>query len=271
MSQPSTNAVAPSPAAALLVDRDPAGVVTLTFNRPQVLNALDWEAMELFERTVETLHEETASGEGPRLLILTGAGDRAFCSGGDQAVLHSRLAAADGERLARLMGQALRRLEQLPIPTVAAVNGFALGGGSEIALACDLRVVDAAVRFGLVHGKLGLIPGWGAGQRLIRLVGAARAMDLMLSARQLGAAELEALGLATRRAAEGQALPAARDLATEILELDPAVSRAIKAVISAHRELPYAAALDTEAALFPALWVGEAHVRAVAAFLGRRG
>lgn len=271
MNQPSTDAVAPSPAAALLVDRDPAGVVTLTFNRPQVLNALDWEAMELFERTVETLHEETASGDGPRLLILTGAGERAFCSGGDQAVLHSRLAAADGERLAQLMGQALRRLEQLPIPTVAAVNGFALGGGSEIALACDLRVVDVAVRFGLVHGKLGLIPGWGAGQRLIRLVGAARAMELMLSARQLGAAELEALGLATHLADEGQALPAARHLAAEILELDPAVSRAIKAVISAHRELPYAAALDAEAALFPALWVGEAHVRAVAAFLGRRG
>ena len=96
-------------------------------------------------------------------------------------------------------------------------------------------------------------------------------MDLMLSGRQLGAAELEQLGLATRRAAEGGALAAARTLASEILALDPAVARAIKAMISAHRELPYAAALDAEAALFPALWVGEAHVRAVAAFLGRRG
>ena len=256
---------------ALLVHRDPAGIVTLTFNRPHVLNALDWEAMERFAAAIEDLHEETAGGGGARLLILCGAGERAFCSGGDQAVLHSRLAASDGERLARLMGQALRRLEQLPFPTVAAVNGFALGGSSEIALACDLRVVDAAVRFGLVHGKLGLIPGWGGGQRLIRLVGPARAMDLMLSARQLGDVELQQLGLATHRAAEGEALPAARALATEILALDPAVARAIKTLITAHNELPYAAALDAEAALFPALWAGEAHVRAVRAFLERRG
>lgn len=265
MSDPSTEP------AALLVDRDPAGVVTLTFNRPRVLNALDWEAMETFGREVEALHEETAEGGGPRLLILTGAGQRAFCSGGDQAVLHTQLAAADGERLARLMGQALRRLEQLPIPTLAAVNGFALGGGSEIALACDLRVVDEAVRFGLVHGKLGLIPGWGAGQRLLRLLGPARTMELMLSGRQLDAAELAQLGLATRRAPEGGALAAARELAAEILGLDAGVVRAVKALIAAGRELPYAAALDAEAALFPALWAGEAHVRAVAAFLGRRG
>lgn len=258
-------------APSLLIEREEGGVVLLRFNRPQVLNALDWQAMESFAAAIEDLHRSCAGDAGPRLLILGGAGGRSFSAGGDQAILHSALEEADGERLASLMGGALRRLEALPIPSIAAVDGFALGGGSEIALACDLRVVDEAVRFGLVHGRLGLIPGWGAGQRLLRLLGPARAMELLLSGRQLGAGELGDLGLAGRRAPEGQALAAARAWAHEILRLDDGVIRAIKGLIAAGRELPYDQALAAEAAAFPTLWAAPAHREAVAAFLGRRG
>ncbi len=255
----------------LLIDRGSEGIVTLCFHRPEVLNALDWEAMEAFAAAVEALHQDCAGAAGPRLVILAGAGGRAFSAGGDQAVLHRDLEEADGERLATLMGGALRRLEALPIPSIAAVDGFALGGGSEIALACDLRVVDEAARFGLVHGRLGLIPGWGAGQRLLRLLGPARAMDLLLSGRQLGAQELLDLGLAGRRAPAGQALSAARAWAQEILRLDDGVIRAVKGLLAAGRELPYDQALALEASCFPVLWAAPAHRQAVAAFLGRRG
>jgi enoyl-CoA hydratase len=250
----------------LLVDRDGRGLVVITFNRPRVLNALDWAGMEAFAAAIEAL----AGPPEPRLLLLRGAGTSAFCSGGDQVVLHSALSRADGERLARVMGDALAAMERLPCPSIAAVNGFALGGGSEIALACDARVVDANVRFGLVHSRLGLVPGWGGGQRLVRLVGPARAMTMMAGGQPFGAAELDRLGLCATIAPAGEAVTIALTLADQWLSLDPAVLAALKALLSAGRDLPYDEALAAERALFPDLWQGEAHVRAVEGFRGRR-
>jgi enoyl-CoA hydratase/carnithine racemase len=198
---------------------------------------------------------------------LTGAGERAFCSGGDQHALHTSLAPEHGARLAATMGDALARLEALPIPTIAAVNGYALGGGSEIALACDLRVVSEDVKFGLVHLKLGLVPGWGAGQRLLRLVGHARAARMLLEARPFGASELLDLGLVSHVTPPRAALPAARALAEDIAASDPATVRAVKVLLAAGRDLPYAEALAVERALFPDLWAAPAHVAAVERFM----
>ncbi len=259
-----------SAAPSLLVDHDPCGIATLTFNRPAVHNALDWATMDAFAAAVELLHAEAAETTSPlRAVILTGAGTAAFCSGGDQHALHTFLAASDGARLAATMGDALLRLEQLPVPVIAAVNGYALGGGSEIALACDLRVVSEDVRFGLVHLRLGLIPGWGGGQRLQRLVGPGRAMHMLLTARPFGAGELLDLGLACQVAPPGAALPAAQALATEFAAADPTTVRAVKRLLQAGWTLPYPDALAAERALFPGLWAAEAHVRAVAGFVER--
>lgn len=260
-----------STAPTLLVDRDAQGVATLTFNRPSLHNALDWATMDAFAAAVEALHAEGAApGSTLRAVIVTGAGTDAFCSGGDQRALHRHLDEADGARLAATMGDSLLGLEQLPVPVIAAVNGFALGGGSEIALACDLRVVAEDVRFGLVHLRLGLIPGWGGGQRLQRLVGYGRAMQLLITAEPQDASTLLDLGVANVVTPPGAALPAARALAAVVAAADPATVRAIKQALQAGWRLPYSEALSAERSLFPGLWAAAAHVRAVARFMEPR-
>lgn len=257
------------------LDCDAAGIATVTFDRPDVLNALDFPAVERFAAIVAELHQRcagdlAAQASPVRVVILTGAGRAAFSSGGDQHALAGHRSEADGLRLARTMGDALLALEQLPVPVIAAVNGYALGGGSEIALACDLRVVAEDVRFGLVQAALGLTPGWGAGQRLLRLVGYGRALDMLLAARPHSAAELQALGVVQHVAPPGEALVAARALAGRIAALDPATARAIKGLLRDGGALPYEQALDAERARFPALWAGAAHWDAVERFLTRK-
>ena len=256
--------------ASLEIERFDSGICQITFNRPAKLNALDWPSMRAFKSAIEDLMRDCESEDldrAPRMVVLTGAGERAFCSGGDQEKLHTFLSRKDGEALAGTMGDALRLLEELPIPSLAAVNGFALGGGSEIALACDLRVVDENVKFGLVHARLGLIPGWGAGQRLLRLVGPGRAAEMMFSAGAYGADELKAMGLTSQISPPGKALEVAMQMAQKIAALDPATVRSIKALLKAGREQAYSQALDFERSMFPELWCADAHVKAVERFL----
>lgn len=249
----------------LHIERSSADVVTITFNRPDALNALDLAMMTAFLTAIQALQTDAAL----RAVILTGAGERAFSSGGDLRELSTYPAAEDARRFITTMGDALLALERLPVPVIAAMNGYALGGGSEIALACDLRVVDETVKFGLVQVRMALTPGWGAGQRLLRTVGYARALDIMLHGHALTAHDLLALGLATRVAPAGQALAAAQTLAATIAALPPDVVRAMKALLQAGVNHPYEQALQMERDLFPALWAAEPHLQAVEAFLKR--
>lgn len=240
----------------------PIGIIT--FNRPERLNALDIEAMTAFAHQIATLADEPLAA-----LIITGAGDKAFCSGGDLADLAAHRAAEDAEAMITLMGDALIALENLPYPVIAAINGYALGGGSEISLACDLRVLDASARLGFVQAKRGLTPGWGAGQRLLRLAGYSCAFDLLLNATILGAENALALGLANRLAPIGEALLVALEVAKQIAALDPAVIRSLKTLLRAGLTQSYEQALQTERALFPALWTGATHQRSLDEFLNR--
>ncbi len=242
------------------------GVAIITFNRPQALNALDLEMMPIFAGMLQAL----AGDEQLRAVIITGAGEKAFSSGGDLTQLKDKVSEADGDYLSQVMSDALLALEQLPVPVIAAINGYALGGGSEIALACDMRVVDENVRFGLVQIKMALTPGWGAGQRLSRLVGYARALEILLRGQVLTAAELSALGLANQIAPTGQALAAALTLADEIANHDSAVVRSIKHLLQAAWHQPYAQALQTEHALFAPLWAAQPHWHAVQQFFNRQ-
>ncbi|MBA3869822.1 MAG: enoyl-CoA hydratase/isomerase family protein [Anaerolineae bacterium] len=168
-----------------------------------------------------------------------------------------------------LMGDTLLAIEHLPIPSIAAINGYALGGGSELALACDLRIADDQTRMGFVQAKMSLIPGWGGGQRLLRLVGYTQAMDLLLTARVLQAPELLAMGLVNRVVATGSALEHALDYLQPITQLARPVLHSIKTLLQAGLNQPYATALQTERDLFPPLWAAETHVQAVDAFLKR--
>ena len=241
-------------------------ICVLTFNRPEAYNALTLEMMHAFRLTINNL----ASDKQLRVLVLTGVGEKSFCSGGDLIQLSKRPSEQDAWEMIQLMGDALLAMEHLPVPVIAAINGYALGGGSEIALACDMRIVDANVRMGMVQINMGLTPGWGAGQRLLRLVGYPQAMQLLLSGDRMQADDLQRLGLANQVVDAGQALPAALELAQDIASKPPDVVRGIKALLQAGRTQPYAYALQTERDLFPPLWAAPAHLEAVSAFLQRQ-
>jgi enoyl-CoA hydratase len=164
----------------------------LTIRRPGALNALSFELIgQIGERIKE------AGRSGARALIVTGEGEKAFCAGADIRELQQRSLAA--QREGAELGQAVfALLDRLPIPSVALVNGFAFGGGCELALACTLRLALPNAKFGLPEVKLGLIPGYGGTQRLPRLVGAGRALEMVMTGRTVGAEEALAMGLVNR-------------------------------------------------------------------------
>jgi enoyl-CoA hydratase len=200
-------------------------VATVTINRPDKLNALNAGVM----REIGAMFDELSSRADVGAVVITGAG-RAFVAGADI----SAIATAESDALEHFAqaGQAVfRRIEQSPKPVVAAVNGFALGGGCELALACHVRVASTAAKFGLPEVRLGLIPGYGGTQRLPRLVGRGRALQLILTGEPVDAAEAVRIGLANSVAEPSALLEAARSLARTMLRNAPiALARAIAAV-----------------------------------------
>jgi len=200
-------------------------VATVTINRPDKLNALNDGVM----RDLGAMIDELGARDDVGALVITGAG-RAFVAGADIAAL----AVAQGgelEKFARTGQNLMRRLEQLPKPVIAAVNGFALGGGCELALACHVRVASEQAKFGLPEVKLGLIPGYGGTQRLARLVGRGRALQLLLTGDPIDAAEAYRIGLANAVVAPAALLEAARTMALAMLKNGPiALARALGAV-----------------------------------------
>lgn len=251
----------------LLYKRSPDGIGTITFNRPDALNALDLKTMDRFRTVVAELSEDPDL----RVVILTGAGDRAFCSGGDLHELANYPSEADAARMIGIMGDALLTLERLPVPVIAAINGYALGGGSEIAVACDIRIADDNVRMGFVQIRMAVTPGWGAGQRLMRLVGYQRAMYILLRGNPMRAHEVLAHGLVNEIVDRGTALNHALGFARRIANEPPDVVRGIKALLQAGINHPYEEALRIEREIFPPLWAADAHVRAVEDFMVRQG
>jgi len=240
------------------------GIAILQVERPEVRNALDWAAMRAFGEQVEAAH----ALPGLRALILCGSA-KAFVAGGDLKELANYPSRADGARLSARMSAALERLEALPCPTIAAMNGPARGGGAEISLACDLRVMAADADLGFVQASLGLTPGWGAGQRLLRLVGYSRALEWLATGRILSAEEALAHGLANRLAPGGRALEVALELAGQIAAQPIETVRAIKRLLRAGLTLPPETAQAHEGAEFPDLWAAEEHLQAVRRFLQR--
>ncbi|GAB4581244.1 MAG: short-chain-enoyl-CoA hydratase [Anaerolineales bacterium] len=241
---------------------DEKGLGTLIINRPHVRNALNWATMEAFADLVETLANEPAL----RVLIITGA-EKTFVSGGDLSELQHYPLPEHGERLAQTMGDALQKFETLPCPTIAAINGPARGGGAEVAMACDLRVIAADATIGFVHSRLGITTAWGGGQRLLRTVGYARALELLTTGRILGASEALMLGLVNTLAPENQALETARDLAEQIAANPNDCIRATKRFLRVGLTEPEPVAFAVERAAFPALWDTEFRRNAVEKFL----
>jgi enoyl-CoA hydratase len=248
----------------IFVESQPGGVTVIMFNRPEVRNALDWAAMRDFATAVASLEHDPHL----RAVVLTGAGED-FCCGGDLVELSRYPNPEDGRKLTALMGDALLRLERLPVPVIGAINGYALGGGGEIALACDMRIADDHARMGFVQIRNGVTPGWGGGQRLMRIVGYARAMELLLRAPSIDAYELLRIGLVNRVVEQASLLASALQLAGQIAISPPDVVRSLKHLLQAGLNAPYEQALQVERELFPPLWGAEAHAQAVERFLNR--
>ena len=224
-----------------LRSEDRGNIRVLTIDKEPQLNVLSRALVsELAEQA-----RQVAAEPSPRAVVLTGAGQRAFCAG---ANLKERTGWTDDDIrrwLVELHG-ALREIERCPKPWIAAVNGLALGGGCELALACDLRVLAPSAQIGLTETRVGIIPGGGGTVRLSRIVGLGRARDLILTARRVEAAEALQLGLANRISAAGEAVSAALALAGEIAANAPLGVAAAKAAMEEGWDLALDAALEAE-------------------------
>jgi enoyl-CoA hydratase len=247
----------------LLERRDTYAVVTL--NRPKVMNALN---RALFAE-LDDAFTAIAADAGVRAVILTGAGEKAFAAGADISEL-ATLSAAEGQRLAQRGQAVFRRIETCGKPVIAAIQGFALGGGCELAMACTIRIASERARLGQPEVKLGLVPGYGGTQRLPRLVGKGAALKLLLTGDMVGAEEAFRMGLVDEVVPAEALLPRAETLARAIAQQAPlAVAGCLQAVESGF-DLPITAGLELEASLFGLACATEDKAEGTRAFLEKR-
>ena len=248
----------------VLID-DRNGVRWITVNRPAKLNALNRATVAELAAAVA----DAGADGAVRAVVVTGAGEKAFVAGADIAEFVG-LEPGAAEQLARAGQAAFDAIAGLRKPAIAAVNGFALGGGCELALACHLRVASTGARFGQPEVKLGLIPGYGGTQRLPRVVGRARALELLLTGGMVDAQTALGWGLVNRVVEPAELVSAAQRLAEEIAAVSPvAASRCLEAV-AAGADLTLREGLDAEAALFGSCFASEDMREGTRAFLEKR-
>jgi enoyl-CoA hydratase len=221
----------------LRVEKD-AAVATVTLNRPEALNALSRELRGAIAEAFGRLQQD---GE-TRVVVLTGAG-RAFCAGVDLKELASASRTADGFSGAEM----LRAITAFEGPIIGAINGFAITGGFELALACDLLIASSEARFADTHARVGILPGWGLSQKLPRLIGIQRAKELSLTGNFIDAEQAEAWGLVNRVVAPAELLPSCRALAADMLSCEPDSLRAYKRLIDAGYAVDLGEGLEIEA------------------------
>ena len=208
------------------LERESDGIAIITVNRPDKLNALNADTVSQLDRTVRDVRDD----DSVRVVIVTGSGEKAFVAGADIGEL-SRMGPIDGVQVSRAGQTTFRMIETLPKPVIAAVNGFALGGGLELALACHMRIASSRAKFGLPEVKLGIIPGYGGTIRLPRLVGRGRALELMLTGEMIDAEEAYRIGLVNRIAEPAALLDTTRELARKIIANGPiAIALALESV-----------------------------------------
>ncbi|HEY5677111.1 MAG TPA: enoyl-CoA hydratase-related protein [Myxococcales bacterium] len=241
------------------------GVGVATVNRPQALNALNARTLA----DLSALLDAVAGDRALRALVLTGAGEKAFVAGADitqftaMSPLDARRFGEDGQRT-------LARLEALPIPTIAAVNGFALGGGCELAMACDLVYASEKARFGQPEVNLGIIPGFGGTQRLARRVGVMRAKEMVLGGEMVDARKAKEIGLALEVLPPEELLPHCLKVARTIASRGPLATAAAKRVIEAGADLELGTACALELETFALLFASADAKEGARAFVEKR-
>ena len=239
-------------------------VLTLTLDRPEALNALNAQVLDDLSAELDRVDLHSV-----RCLIFTGAGEKAFAAGADIAAMGAMTPEA-AAAFSRRGNQVFRRIETFPLPTIAAVNGYALGGGCELAMACDIRLCSENALFGQSEVTLGITPGFGGTQRLMRLVGMGKAKELIFSARNVKAAEALQMGLVNGVYPTDELLPAAEKLAAKIAKNAPIAVRACKAAMNEVVDLPMDQAIDAEVREFSACFETEDQKRGMAGFLNKQ-
>jgi enoyl-CoA hydratase/carnithine racemase len=245
--------------------RREADLAWLTIERPEVMNCLSFPTL----KRLRTLCEELRTDLSIRAILITGSGEKAFCAGADLKERRTMPA----ERVPEFVKNIRRTMddvEALPQPTIAVVNGVAFGGGTELLLACDLRVAAAHAQLGLTETTLAIIPGAGGTQRLPRLVGRSRAKELILTGRRIDAAEAERIGLVNRIAPPGRLRETALELARQIADNGPVAVRAAKRAIDEGCEKPIDEGLAVEARCYELVLPTQDRTEALAAFAEKR-
>jgi enoyl-CoA hydratase len=241
------------------------GIATVTMNRPQALNAFDSEQLELLGAAMRAIGNDRSV----RVVIVTGAGDRAFSAGADDREM-AGMTAAEGLAFGR-KGQALTSaVELLPQPVIAAVNGYAFGGGCELAIACDIRIAADTARFAQPEVALGIPPGWGGSQRLPRLIGPGWASEMILTGRHVHADEALRIGLVNAVHPLSELMTAARELASLIARNSPFAVRASKRLIARTFAGNPGAGLAEEVAAFAAAFAHPDQREGMRAFIEKR-
>jgi enoyl-CoA hydratase len=248
----------------LLVRREETTVV-LTLNRPEQRNALNEEVLRLLRDALAAAERDPSV----RALVVTGSGDRAFCAGADIRQM-TGMDVVQGREWSLLGHDVFQRIEDLPKPVVAAINGTAVGGGCELALACDFRFIAEGALLGQPEIKLGMIPGWGGTQRLPRIVGAALAKDLVLTGRMMAADEALRVGLVSGTTPPGAVMEQALVYARQFAQLPPLAVGFAKQAIEQGADLALREANLLEAELFARSFATEDRAEGLAAFLEKR-
>ena len=236
-----------------------------TINRPKALNALNSEVLSDLDELVQTVSADADI----RALVITGSGEKAFVAGADIGEM-STLTPEEGEAFGKHGNDVFRKLETLPIPTIAAVNGFALGGGCELSMSCDIRICADTAVFGQPEAGLGITPGFGGTQRLARLVGPGMAKQLIYTAKNIKADEAYRIGLVNAVYPLDELMPAAEEMAETIAKNAPIAVRACKKAINEGLEVEMDDAVVIEEKLFGSCFKTADQIEGMSAFLEKR-
>ena len=239
-------------------------LLTLTLNRPESLNAPNAQVLDDLSAALDAVDLDTV-----RCLIFTGAGEKAFAAGADIAAM-ANMTPEEAAAFSRRGNEVFRRIETFPLPTIAAVNGYALGGGCELAMACDMRLCSETAAFGQPEVTLGITPGFGGTQRLMRLVGMGKAKEIIFSARNVKAAEALEIGLVNAVHSPEELLPAAKKLGARIAKNAPIAVRVCKAAMNEGIDLPMDEAVDAEIREFSGCFETKDQKRGMTAFLNKQ-
>jgi len=234
----------------------------ITLNRPPA-NAISEQLITEVNAALNSVHAD----DSVRAVIITGAGDKIFCGGAD---LGSAFSGGDVEQFIRFGNSVMRKIERFPKPVIAALNGHAMGGGMEIAMACHLRLMKETARMGQTESNLGIIPGYGGTQRLPRLIGRTKALEFLILGTQIPAAECLALGLVNRLSKEGETLNDARALARQLGKRAPLATAAIIRAVDEGLEAPMARSIDIEIEQFLPTLRSEDAAEGIQAFFAKR-